>query len=89
MALLAFSGARTSLIVSVEGPTPPMELLQALTSAVEEHGAELVAERADAAERVCGVGLGKDLVVWGVLRFEAQAWNRGGGEGHVRLVTLV
>ena len=60
MALLAFSGARTALIVLVEGPTTPSELLQTLNSAVEEHGAELVAERADAAERVRVAGFGGD-----------------------------
>ena len=52
VALLAFSGARLRLIAAVEGPLPPGELAATLASAAEEHGAELVAEQAEASERV-------------------------------------
>ena len=39
-------------IMPLQGSIGPAELLEALVSAANEHGAELVAERAEASERV-------------------------------------
>ena len=53
--LLAFFGSRTRLVLAVSGPLGPDELVQALADAAEAHGAEFVADRADASTRVGGI----------------------------------
>lgn len=50
--LLAFSGSRVRLVLAITGLLGPAELVQALNDAAEAHGAEFVADRADASERV-------------------------------------
>ncbi len=50
--LIAHSGVRARLLVSVSGPLPAAQLLEHLQAALEQHGAEMVADRADAEERV-------------------------------------
>ncbi len=52
MALLAFSGNRTKLIVTVEGRTSASQLQAALQQAVAAHEGHLAVEQADANERV-------------------------------------
>lgn len=52
MGLLAFSGARTRLVLAIIGPLGAAELVQALSEAADAHGAEFVADRADASTRV-------------------------------------
>ena len=52
VALLSGSGNRTKMVASAEGMTSATDLLQMLQPAVEEHGAQFVADRADHDERV-------------------------------------
>lgn len=52
VALLAFSGNRTKLIVTVEGRTSASQLQAALQQAVAVHEGHLAVEQADANERV-------------------------------------
>ena len=52
VALLAFSGNRTKLIVTVEGRTSTSQLQTALQQAVAAHEGHLAVEQADANERV-------------------------------------
>ncbi|KAF8073204.1 PUX10 [Scenedesmus sp. PABB004] len=51
VALLAFSGARTKLVVAAQGALRAQQLLGALRRAVEEHGVLLDAERLEREER--------------------------------------
>lgn len=51
IALLSGSGQRTRKVASCEGFASPSELMQTLQPAVEEHGAQFVADQADHNER--------------------------------------
>ena len=52
IALLSGSGSRTKKVASSEGFATAADLLQMLQPAVEEHGAQFVADQADHNERV-------------------------------------
>ena len=52
IALLSGSGSRTKKVASSEGFALPADLLQMLQPAVEQHGAQFVADQADHNERV-------------------------------------
>jgi FAS-associated factor 2 len=52
VALLAFSGTRTKLVVAAQGNVQPQQLLAALRRAVEEQEVMLTAERLEQEERV-------------------------------------
>ena len=52
IALLSGSGSRTKMVASTEGMISAANLRQLLQPAVEEHGAQFVADRADQDERV-------------------------------------
>ena len=52
IALLSGSGSRTKMVASSEGMISATDLRQLLQPAVEEHGAQFVADRADQDERV-------------------------------------
>ena len=54
IALLSGSGQRTRKVASCEGFASAGELMQTLQPAVEEHGAQFVADQADHNERVSG-----------------------------------
>lgn len=51
IALLSGSNERTKKVASSEGLAPPSHIMQMLQPAVEEHGAQLVADQADHNER--------------------------------------
>ena len=53
IALLSGSGSRTKKVASSEGFALPADLLQVLQPAVEQHGAQFIADQADHNERVC------------------------------------
>lgn len=50
--LIAHSGVRAKLVMWATGAVGPQQLLEQLEAALEHHGAEMVADRADAEERV-------------------------------------
>ena len=52
IALLSGSGSRTKKVASSEGFALPADLLQVLQPAVEQHGAQFIADQADHNERV-------------------------------------
>lgn len=52
IALLSGSGSRTKMVASSEGMVSAADLMHLLRPAVEEHGAQFVADRADHDERV-------------------------------------
>ena len=55
IALLSGSGSRTKKVASSEGFALPADILQVLQPAVEQHGAQFIADQADHNERVCYV----------------------------------
>lgn len=52
VALLSGSNERTKKVASSEGLATPNDIMQMLQPAVEEHGAQFVADQADQNERV-------------------------------------
>lgn len=52
IALLSGSGSRTKKVATSEGFALPADILQMLQPAVEQHGAQFVADQADHNERV-------------------------------------
>ncbi len=52
VALLSGSNERTKKVASSEGLATPSDMMQMLQPAVEEHGAQFVADQADQNERV-------------------------------------